>query len=102
VAVGSSSDVAWTEHSSGGVPLRGVSAGGGDPIPCRARRIVRCSTFPLENCLHADAIHNHMETGHRGSPECTGTRTGAGPTFARGIAAALAHMNGARKSASER
>jgi hypothetical protein len=55
-----------------------------------------------EHGLHVTAVHNHMvdETPRMYWIHWYGT--GDGPTLARGVAAALAHMNSARKSASER
>lgn len=54
-----------------------------------------------EHGLHVTAIHNHMvdETPRMYWMHWYGT--GDGPTLARGVAAALSHMNGARKSVSE-
>ena len=51
--------------------------------------------------LHVTAIHNHMvdETPRMYWMHWYGT--GDGPILARGVAAALSHMNGARKSVSE-
>jgi uncharacterized protein DUF1259 len=54
-----------------------------------------------EHGLHVTATHNHMvdETPRMYWMHWYGT--GDGPSLARGVAAALAHMNGARKSVSE-
>jgi len=54
-----------------------------------------------ERGLHVTAIHNHMveETPRMYWMHWYGT--GDGPTRARGVATALSHMNGARKSVSE-
>lgn len=54
-----------------------------------------------EHGLHVTAVHNHMVDESPRMYWIHWYTTGDGPTLARGVEAALAHMNSARKSSSE-
>jgi len=54
-----------------------------------------------EHGLHVTAIHNHMVEATPRMYWMHWYGTGDGPTLARGVAAALSHMNGVRKSVSD-
>ena len=54
-----------------------------------------------EHGLHVTAIHNHVTEGTPHMYWMHWFGTGEGPALARGVAAALSHMNGAQKSAGE-
>ena len=53
------------------------------------------------NGLHVTALHNHMVEDQPRMYWVHWYATGDGPTLARGVAAALTHMNSARKSKRE-
>jgi hypothetical protein len=54
-----------------------------------------------EHGLHVTAVHNHMIDEQPRMYWIHWFASGDGPTLARGVAAALGHMNGAQKSVSE-
>jgi hypothetical protein len=55
-----------------------------------------------EHGLHVTALHNHMVDDLPRMYWVHWYATGDGPTLARGVEAALAHMNGARRSVAQR
>jgi hypothetical protein len=55
-----------------------------------------------EHGLHVTALHNHMVEDKPRMYWVHWYATGDGPTLARGVEAALGHMNGARRSVAER
>lgn len=67
-------------------------------LPSEVEPVVRALD---EHGLHVTAVHNHMLDETPTMYWVHWYATGDGPTLARGVEAALSHMNGARKTASK-
>jgi pyruvate-formate lyase-activating enzyme len=68
-------------------------------LPNEVESVVRALD---EHGLHVTALHNHMVDDLPRMYWVHWYATGDGPTLARGVASALSHMNGARRSVAER
>jgi quercetin dioxygenase-like cupin family protein len=68
-------------------------------LPSEVEKVLRALD---DHGLHVTALHNHMVDDMPRMYWVHWFTTGDGPTLARGVAAALAHMNGVRRSVAER
>jgi hypothetical protein len=94
-AIETASEVVFQQLGNGRV----ASTGELFILPSEVESVVRALD---EHGLHVTALHNHMVDDMPRMYWVHWYTTGDGPTIARGVEAALAHMNAARRSVAER